>query len=137
MRIEPEPLIETALAIEPPEATVTSPLMVVEPEPVTAEDRVPPVRLRVPEVTDKPLAIPEALELKVPAARLIAWDIIFPSVKETVPVELILVVPAPVIFEFMLPPVTSRPLATVLVIPLEVVIPLVAVNLPPEMLIVF
>jgi len=46
--------------------------MVVEPEPVIAEVRVPPVKLRVPEVTDKPLAIPEALELKVPATKLIA-----------------------------------------------------------------
>ena len=39
VRVEPEPETVTSFAIEPPEATVTLPLTVVEPEPDTAEDR--------------------------------------------------------------------------------------------------
>ena len=45
--------------------------------------------------------------------------------------------PVPEILELMVPPVTVRPLATELVIPsvVVVVIPLVAIKLPPEILI--
>jgi len=86
VRVEPEPETVTSFAIEPPEATVTLPLTVVEPEPETAEDREPPVKLSVPEVTFRPEAMPEALVLKVPATRLTAWDMVFPSVKERCPV---------------------------------------------------
>lgn len=40
--------------------------------------------------------------------------------------------PEPETLELMVPPWTSRPLATELVTPEEVEIPLVAINLPPE-----
>ena len=71
VRMEPEPLIERSLEIEPPE-TETIPLMEVEPEPVISEESVPPVILRLPEDRLTPPVIPEALVLKVPAMRLTA-----------------------------------------------------------------
>ena len=68
----------TLLLIVLPSAmeTVLEPALIsVEPLPEILEARVPPVSSTEPEVTFILPRIPEALELKVPAARLIAWEI--------------------------------------------------------------
>ena len=69
------------LAMEPDTIdTVLEPAKIsVEPAPEIAELRVPPVSCTEPDVTDTPPWIPEALEIKVPEDRLIAWEIILPS----------------------------------------------------------
>ena len=126
---EPD-VISTAFAIEP-SVTVTSPVSIsVVPAPVIAFANVPPVNVTFPLVTSKPVPIPSAFVVNVPDNRFICWLIILPSVKDTSPV-VIVVLPVPVIFEFIVPACTSRPSAILFVTTPVVVMPFVAINLPP------
>ena len=122
--------IDTLLVIEP-SVTITSPVLIfVVPAPVIPFAKVPPVNSTVPLVTSNPVPIPAAFVVNVPDNRFICWLIVFPFVKDTLPVE-ISVLPAPVISEFIVPFCTSSPCAILFAIPFVVVIPFVATNLPP------